>query len=174
MKPPSAVVVLMAIGILEVAAYFGNPFGVPSYDPRLRLWGVTLFRNASRSMEPTIAEGNVFLVSAWSYLRRAPGTGDIVVFRYPPDPDVEYVKRVIACCGAWVEMRDGAVLVNNKVLAEPYLASGRVVNEKAETMAPLRVPENGYFVLGDNRANSSDSRYWGFVPRRNILGRVLR
>jgi signal peptidase I len=155
-----------------VAIYFINPLHTPSHDPRLRLWGFALFRNASHGMDPTLRINQIIIVSAWSYRAADPHEGDIVVFRYPPDPSVTYVKRVVAVGGSTVEIRDGVVFVNGQRLAEPYLKSAPAVTEGWKTMAPFHVPVGSYFVMGDNRNNSVDSRMYGPVPRSNIVGRT--
>jgi signal peptidase I len=163
-------VLATALGVV----YFLNPLHTPSYDPRLRFWGVTLFRAPTRAMEPTIKPGEVFLVFAWPYRAKDPIAGNIVVFQYPADPSVAYVKRVIATGDSTVEIRDGIVVVNGTALSEPYIDRNRSATKYSRTMPLVRVPSKSYFVLGDNRDDSRDSRTWGFVPRSNIIGEVYR
>jgi signal peptidase I len=166
-----AVVVLVALAILTYAA---NPLGTASLDPRARILGVTVFRMPSRSMEPTIKSDSIFLVSVRAYVRDEPKVGDVVVFDFPPNRDISYVKRIIATGGATVEIRDSEVFVNGKAVTKPYVVKESAQTDHSRNMPPLRVPPNSYFVLGDNRDNSSDSRDWGFVPRDHIFGRVVR
>jgi signal peptidase I len=164
---------LLALPGAVVAIYFINPLHTPSYSPLLRLWGVTIFRSPSHGMEPTIRVNEHFLVSAWSYRTADPQVGDIVVFQYPPDPSIEYVKRVVATGGSTVEIRGGVVILDGRRLSEPYLPGEQPATDESGTMAPRRVAEGSYFVMGDNRNNSADSRYYGAVPRSNVLGRVV-
>jgi len=133
-----------------------------------------LFRATSRAMEPTIDPGEIFLVFAWPYREKDPIVGNIIVFRYPANRSVTYAKRVIATGGSTVEIRDGIVVVDGRAVSEPYLDRKQLRTEYSRTMPPVRVPLNNFFVLGDNRDDSRDSREWGFVPRSNILGEVFR
>ncbi len=97
-----------------------------------------------------------------------PRRADIIVFRFPNDPSRDFVKRVIGLPGETVSMKRGEVFIDGDRLDEPYL-----MEKDNYTMAPTLVPPNSYFVLGDNRDGSSDSRHWGPVPLDNIVGKVL-
>lgn len=174
MKARSPLSVALVLATIEGAIYFTNPFRVPSYDPRLRLWGITLFSQPSRSMEPTIHQNAIFFASAWPYRISNPKVGDIIVFRYPLNPSIIYAKRIVGTGGSTVELRDGDLMLDGKALSEPYLQGEKIFSENAKWMAPTHIPTNDYFVLGDNRDNSADSRFWGFVPRANIIGKVTQ
>ena len=103
-----------------------------------------------------------------SYLFEPPQRGDVVVFRFPVDPSRDFVKRVIAVPGDSVEIRNGNVFVNGKALEEPYtLDAPRGITMLEQVMGP-----DEYFVLGDNRLQSNDSKNWGPVPLENIIGKV--
>jgi signal peptidase I len=129
------------------------------------------------SMMPQLHDGERLLVNklvyykiqsvSWGHINR----GDIVVFWYPNDPDKSYVKRVIGLPGETVEMRSGKVFVNGIQLQEDYLDPNYA--EGMPSYAPKRVEEHHYFVMGDNRDNSSDSRYWGTVPEKYIYGKAF-
>jgi signal peptidase I len=179
----AGVVVSAAMIVAIVATYVINPFKTASEDPRARLLGFTVFRVPSRSMEPTLREGDVILVSSNALRKRDPRIGEIVVFLYPPDPAVSYVKRVVATGGMTIEMREGRLYLDGQLIEEPWLpaeplrktisgGSTAPLREASANsdLAPLAVPENHFFVLGDNRGNSSDSRVWGFVPREKLIG----
>jgi signal peptidase I len=166
------IVIVVAALALELGTYFVNPLNVPSNDPRLRLWGVTIFRQTSRSMEPTIPANGIFFVSAWGYWHSGPKVGDIVVFRYTLDRSIEYAKRVIAVGGSEVQIADGVVFVDGRKVAESYLAHQQFADDYSRTFARTKVPAGTYFVLGDNRSNSADSRVWGFLPRADVIGRA--
>ena len=97
--------------------------------------------------------------------------GDIILFLYPEDTSKFYIKRMIGLPGETVEIREGKVFIDGKELAEPYVDPKF---NKARFSQPLvTITEGSYYVMGDNRDNSSDSRFWGFVPGKNILGKVL-
>jgi signal peptidase I len=107
--------------------------------------------------------------------------GDIVVFKYPDEPERDFIKRVIGLPGETLELRNKKVYVNGQPLDEPYvhfLEPARNAQEVTsfdvrERYGPVQVPEGQYFVMGDNRDNSQDSRYWGFLPRHYVKGRAL-
>jgi signal peptidase I len=116
-------------------------------------------------MIPTLVPGDRVLVSKFWYHFQPPKRGQIVVFKYPLDPKRDFIKRVIGLPGEVVSMEEGVVYIDGEPLAEPY-----VKNHDSFNMKPVRVPENAYFVMGDNRPNSQDSRFWGFVPKENLIG----
>ena len=131
------------------------------------------FNIQGMSMEPTLHDQELILVDKWSYLFHAPARGDIIVFVAPPHPDQDYIKRIVALPGDTVTIRDTTVIVDGVTLSETYVDSHRQGNPYAyKTISNMVVPPNDYFVLGDNRMGSSDSRDWGFVPRSNIIGRA--
>ena len=96
-----------------------------------------------------------------------PTYGDVIVFRWPRDPSQNFVKRIVGLPGDRLWLQDGTVFVNGVPLDEPY-----VEHRSSESLRRLTVPEDSYFVLGDNRAQSDDSRHWGPVPRDHVIGKV--
>jgi signal peptidase I len=158
--------------LLGVAVYFVNPSRTASRDPWLRVTGYTLFRVPSRSMQPTLRQNDTFLVSAWPYRNADPKPGDVVVFRYPLDPSVVFVKRVIATGNSTVEIVDGVTIVNGRPVDEPYVDPRNNAKEYSRRMSLVRVPASAIFVMGDDRDDSDDSRFWGFLPRSHIVGKV--
>lgn len=129
------------------------------------------------SMLPQLHDGERLLVNklvyykiqsvSWGHIER----GDIVVFWFPNDPDKSYVKRVIGLPGEMVEVRNGKVIVDGRELKEDYLDAEH--NQSLPSSPPKKVDEHHYFVMGDNRDNSSDSRYWGLVPEKYIYGKAF-
>src|SRR5437870_7702977 len=128
------------------------------------------------SMLPYLHDGERIFVNKLVYYdeyRWAPKVdrGDIVVFWFPDDPSKSYIKRVVGLPGDTIEMRDGTVRVNGSQIDERYLDPRFNVSPRSQ--APVYVRPNYYFVMGDNRDNSSDSRSWGLVPKKYIYGKAL-
>ena len=152
----------------------------------IRTFVVQAFKIPSESMLQTLQVGDHLLVNKFIYGIKIPFTGrtlipvssphfqDIIVFEYPEDPSKDFIKRGIGLPGDTVELRKGVLFRNGEEVQEPYLAK---LPPKAMTMylaefGPVTVPEGKYFVMGDNRNNSHDSRYWGFVDHSAILGKA--
>ncbi len=129
------------------------------------------------SMLPNFYDGEYLLTDKLTYRFRAPERGEVIVFKAPPDPSKDYIKRIVGLPGEKIKIERGEVSINNQALKENYLdreqsftiASGPFLKSSQEII----VPPNDYFVLGDNRNHSSDSREWGFVPRENIIGKAF-
>jgi signal peptidase I len=119
------------------------------------------------SMEPTLYPGELILVSKLAYTLGEPRHGDVVIFHAPNNPGEDYIKRLIGVPGDLVEIGNGQVRVNGVVLNEPYIAAAPGYN------GSWTVPEDSFFVLGDNRNSSSDSHAWGFVPTDEVIGKAL-
>ena len=128
------------------------------------------FRVQGHSMEPTLQDGERLLVDKLSYRLREPRRAEVVVFRVPGDPGRRFIKRIIGVPGDVIEFRDGRVVLNGRVLVEPY-----AVGPTRGPEGPEVVPPGRYFVLGDNRAHSEDSRFQevGFIPRQDLVGRAV-
>ena len=122
----------------------------------------------SESMVPTIEVNDKVIVTNFSYWFEGPKRGDVIVFRYPLDTKKDYIKRCIGLPGETVEFRDSKLYVNGQLVEEPYLPEGLVF----EDYGPIEVPEGQYFMCGDNRNHSSDSRVWGFVEKRLVIGKA--
>jgi signal peptidase I len=138
----------------------------------IRMFVISPFVVDGESMHPTFENLDYLIVDELVYRFSPPTRGDVIVFRYPKNPSVFYVKRIIGLPGETVSINRGVVSVTTKAgetvtLNEPY-----VVNEDATYTKSVTLTEGQYFVLGDNRPNSSDSRVWGPLPEKDIVGRV--
>jgi len=156
----------------------------------IRAYVIQAFKIPSGSMIPTLVIGDHILVNKFLYGTRIPFSetmvleftkpekGAIIVFKYPEDPTRDFIKRVVAVEGDVVESKNKAIYVNGKLTSEPYTQhtdnSIRPMGiEPRDNFGPLIVPRNKYFVMGDNRDQSYDSRYWGYVDRKDIKGKAL-
>jgi signal peptidase I len=173
--------IVIVIIVLLIRAFVAQAYNIPS-----------------GSMKPTLLVGDFILVNKLVYRFSEPQRGDIVVFKYPIDPNIDFIKRIIALPGEEVEVRNNQVFINGKPL--PLIEVGRGEDNGKRTViyeevlpegkkhkvqfyedflfskrdfGPVVVPPNHYFVMGDNRDNSEDSRYWGFLPRENIVGKAF-
>jgi len=160
----------------------------------VRTWVVQAFKIPTGSMENNLLIGDHLLVNKFivgptplaigrAVLPvRAIRRGDIVVFKYPDEPDRDFIKRVIGLPGETIELRNKKVHVNGQPLDEPYVHfltppsndyQEVTSYDVRERFGPVTVPSDQYFVMGDNRDNSQDSRYWGFLPRHHVKGKAL-
>ena len=153
-------------------------------------FSVQNFTVEGSSMSPTLEEGRYVLVNKLAYLRlpgefrsyipfmdgsdgsdivpfHKPEHGEVIIFRFPNDPSRDFVKRVIGVPGDILEIKDGRLYINGEYRAEPYMT-----RPDRSDMSPVLVPEWSYFVMGDNRGLSNDSRDWGPVPHGNLVGRA--
>jgi signal peptidase I len=125
-------------------------------------------RVESISMQPTLYAGDFVIVNKVAYKINHPTRGDVIVFRYPPDPGSEpYIKRVIGLPGDVVNISQGQVSINGTILNEDYVSS------QPNYEGNWIIPQDSLFVLGDNRNRSSDSHRWGMVPLENVIGKAL-
>lgn len=125
------------------------------------------------SMEPNLHNTELILVDKWSYLFHPFSRGDVIVFAAPPHPNVDYVKRIIGVPGDIITIHGTTVIVDGVTLSETYVNPQNQGNPfAAKDITNWKVPAGDYFVLGDNREVSSDSRDWGYVPAKNIVGRA--
>ena len=161
----------------------------------VRTFVVQAFKIPTGSMENNLLIGDHLLVNKFVYGPAPTGfertllpigtikRGEVLVFKYPEQPDRDFIKRVIGLPGETLEVRQKKVYINGKPLDEPYThfltaPAGSAFHEETsfdvrDQYGPVTIPPDHYFMMGDNRDNSQDSRYWGFLPRENIKGRAL-
>ncbi|MBA4349388.1 MAG: signal peptidase I [Thermodesulfovibrio sp.] len=161
----------------------------------IRTFVVQAFKIPSGSMIPTLLVGDHLLVNKFLYGTpvdipltqttvfrmpgiRKPSRGEIIVFKYPEDPNRDFIKRVIAVEGDIVEAKNKKVFVNGKVVDEPYIqhidnSMYTIRLEPRDNFGPYLIPKDRVFVMGDNRDQSYDSRYWGYVDLKDIRGKAL-
>lgn len=144
----------------------------------IRTFVVQAFKIPSGSMLDTIQIGDQILVNKCIYKFKSPDRGDIIVFRYPKDPSKDYIERVVAIGGDVIEIKNKQLYINGELVHESYVRhidSQTLSNELSprDNYGPVTVPNNSYFVMGDNRDNSRDSRFWGFVESKYIKGKAF-
>jgi signal peptidase I len=160
----------------------------------IRTFVVQAFKIPTGSMEPNLLIGDHLLVNKFVFAPTVSGgerallpirdvrRGDVVVFKYPEDPERDFIKRVIGLPGETIELKNHRIHINGVPLDEPYAhylprGAGGVAettsDDVRENYGPAVVPAGAVFAMGDNRDNSQDSRYWGFLPVQNIKGRAL-
>ena len=153
----------------------------------IRTFVVQAFKIPTGSMRPTLMEGDLILVNKFIYGAKAPfinfrfpalrqpKRGDVVVFIYPENPKRDFVKRLIATEGETVEIKNGTIYINDRPLLDATFSQRYYYNrgDFGRENQKITVPKDNYFVLGDNSASSQDSRYWGFVPKKNMLGNAI-
>lgn len=173
--------IVIVIIVLLIRAFVAQAYNIPS-----------------GSMKPTLLVGDFILVNKLVYRFSEPQRGDIVVFKYPIDPNIDFIKRIVALPGEQVEVKNNQVFINGKPLPLTEVGRGEEngvrkfiyeevmpegIKHKVQfyedfpfskrDFGPVVVPPNHYFVMGDNRDNSEDSRYWGFLSRENIVGKAF-
>lgn len=153
----------------------------------IRAFVVQAFRIPTGSMRNTLKEGDMLLVSKFWYGAKIPFTdirlpcvakpkrGDVMVFLYPEDQKRDFIKRLIGLGGETIEIKDGKIYANNKPVDDPLINNRFYYNRGlyGAEGKKIIVPEGNYFVLGDNSGSSHDSRYWGFVPEKNLIGKAF-
>jgi signal peptidase I len=159
---------LAAVGD-EIVAWVKTLASAAVYATLIVTFGFQVARVEGQSMAPTLADQDRLIVNKLVYRISEPRRGDIVMLYYPLNPDKSFVKRVIAEEGDEVRIADGRVFVNEVPLADDYVPEEF---RSHENWGPQRIDEGYYFVMGDHRNNSSDSRHWGLVPKRYIIGKV--
>ena len=157
----SVVEFIKTVAIIIVIAFF------------VRFYLVQPFVVDGSSMEPNFHNGEYLLVDKITYRLRQPQRGDVIVFHPPPSPTFNYIKRIIGLPGDKIDIKDGEIFINGVKLQEPYLEDERTIVRVSDfANVDKKLGSEEYFVLGDNRDHSSDSREWGTLPKANIIGRA--
>jgi signal peptidase I len=150
-------------------AWFKTLASAAVYATLIVTFGFQVARVEGQSMAPTLEDQDRLIVNKFAYRLHEPQLGDIVMLYYPADPDKSFVKRVIAEPGDQVRIVDGRVYRNEVPLEDDYVPQEF---RSHDDWGPEVIPEGYYFVMGDHRNNSSDSRHWRFVPKKYIIGKV--
>ena len=130
------------------------------------------YKIPSSAMEPTLLVGDHLIADMKIYKSEKPKRGDIIIFEFPKDPSKDFIKRVIAAEGEKVTIIHNKIYINDKMIDDPW-GHFTMPRSSIEDFGPVKVPEGSFFVMGDNRDNSQDSRYWGFVNIKKVKGKAL-
>lgn len=140
----------------------------------IRTFFIQAFRIPTGSMIPTLRIGDHLLVNKLIYKIREPERGEVIVFLYPENPKKPFIKRLIGLPGESIKINEGRIYINGRLLNGPPTITGRDYIEAGRYgTREIKIPPKNYYVLGDNVHNSKDSRYWGFVPDENLVGKAI-
>ena len=153
----------------EVVAWLKTLASAAVYATLIVTFGFQVARVEGQSMAPTLADQDRLIVNKLAYRLRSPQVGDIVMLYYPLNPDKSFVKRIIAEENDTIRIVDGRVYRNEVLINDDYVPAEF---RSHDDFGPEVVPQGYYFVMGDHRNNSSDSRHWKFVPKKYIIGKV--
>lgn len=139
----------------------------------IRMWIAQPFVVSGESMYPTFDNGQYLIIDEISYILGSAGRGDVVVFRYPNDTKRFFIKRVIGLPNEKIIVNEGVVTIINKEHPDGFKMVEPYINEKLFTGSTYETKDNEYFVMGDNRNRSADSRLWGILPKNLMIGKVF-
>ncbi|MBU1043684.1 MAG: signal peptidase I [Candidatus Omnitrophica bacterium] len=141
----------------------------------IRTFVVQAFKIPTGSMRMTLIEGDRILVNKFIYKFREPKRGEVIVFKYPEDTKLAFIKRLIGLSNESLEIKNGRIFINDNIIDDKNLTKNYYYNrgDFGEVDQKIEIPEDALFALGDNSANSRDSRYWGFVPKKNLIGKAM-
>ena len=142
----------------------------------IRTFVVQAFKIPTGSMRPTLIEGDRILVSKFIYKFKEPKRGDVIVFISPEDKKKDFIKRLVGLPNENIQISNGAILVNNNPVGESSVLKKQHYYNRGDFGAEgqsVTVPNDAYYVLGDNSISSRDSRYWGFMPKKYLLGKAF-
>ncbi|PIV39209.1 MAG: signal peptidase I [Candidatus Omnitrophica bacterium CG02_land_8_20_14_3_00__42_8] len=142
----------------------------------IRTFVVQAFKIPTGSMRPTLIEGDRILVSKFIYKFREPKRGEVIVFISPEDKKKDFIKRLVGLPNENIQLSNGAILVNNAPVEECPLLKKQYYYNRGDFGAErqiVTIPNDAYYVLGDNSLSSRDSRYWGFMPKKFLLGKAF-
>ena len=155
---------------IENILYFAGAIGLALL---IQAFVVRPFIVSGNSMDPNIKHGQYLIIDEISYRLREPARGDVIVFRAPPEPSKFYIKRIIGIPGDTVDIKGSTVTITNSEHPDGLMLDESFITHRSSDTVRMTVPAGSYFVMGDNRSGSYDSRGWGVLPESSIRGRAL-
>ncbi len=155
---------------VEGALYFLSAFALALL---IQTYVARPFIVNGQSMDPTFSDGEYLIVDEISYRFNDPARGDVVVFRAPPTPEKFFIKRIIGLPGETVEIKNGIITIKNDEYPKGFVLKEEFITHRSHDTYHTTVPDGAYFVMGDNRQGSYDSRSWGSLPEENLRGKAL-
>ena len=162
---------MLLVALVPVAVYTINPFHLETENIRPRLFGADIYRVPSKSMLPTLMPSDLIVVSHTSYQDHNPNRRDVIVFDL--GKNTHYIKRVVAIAGDTIKIDKGIVYINQQRFSEPYIQSNNT-SPYSMKMREQIVPDGSLFVMGDNRDNSNDSRIFGAILIKSVVGKAKK
>lgn len=170
------ITVIFIISAAVVSVYYINPYDLKTDNIRPRVFGLDIYQIPSKSMQPLLFPGDYITVSNLAYVENSPKIKDVVVFyqskKNGSQSKIQYIKRVIAIAGDRIQLQNGKLFVNKKLVNESYVSVSNNKTPYSLKMKLTTVPQNHVFVMGDNRDNSSDSRMFGTIPEEEIIAKA--
>ena len=170
------ITVIFIISAAVVSVYYINPYDLKTDNIRPRVFGLDIYQIPSKSMQPLLFPGDYITVSNLAYAENSPKIKDVVVFyqskKNGSQSKIQYIKRVIAIAGDRIQLQNGKLFVNKKLVNESYVSVSNNKTPYSLKMKLTTVPQNHVFVMGDNRDNSSDSRMFGTIPEEEIIAKA--
>ena len=169
-----AVIFIIIGGVVSV--YYINPYDLKTNNIRPRVFGFDIYQIPSKSMQPLLFPGDYITVSNLAYVEKSPQRKDVVVFHQSKEnvsqAKIQYIKRVIAIAGDRIQLQNGKLFVNKKLIDESYVLPSNNKTPYSLKMKSITIPENHFFVMGDNRDNSADSRKFGAISKDEIFAKA--
>ena len=169
-----AIIFIISAGVVSI--YYINPFGLKTDNIRPRVFGFDIYQIPSKSMQPLLFPGDYITVSNLAYAENSPLRKDVIVFYRSKKNDsqskIQYIKRVVAIAGDRIQLQNGKLFLNKKLVNENYVLPSNNKTPYALKMKLITVPQNQVFVMGDNRDNSADSRIFGSVAEEEIIAKA--
>lgn len=169
------IIVAFTMSAGAIAVYYINPYDLKTDNIRPRIFGFDIYRIPSKSMQPLLSPDDYIMVSNLAYIEKSPLRKDVIVFNQKKKTHlkkIQHIKRIVAIGGDTVELQNGELFVNKKLVNEDYVLPSNNKTPYSLKMPETTIPTNHVFVMGDNRDNSADSRLYGAISQKEIVAKA--